>query len=313
MKIKSIKKIESGSKRYDIQTTTNNFFANEILVHNSMISAQPSPYGFRLVSKAGVTSVAMNAEVFIADKPHYGTFIRKCIQKGTTPLFEFCSRKNRIVVDYPEDNLILTGMRYNHTGSYLTYAVMKSYASAWNIPVVKAVDGLAVQNIELFVKQVREWDDGEGVVVRFNSGHMVKVKADDYVLRHKSKDSISQEKNVLQTILEGSVDDLVPLLTPEDGERIKSFQGAFWMGLDEVALEMAELFVEGNKMYPEKKDFAVEFVQKKVSSLHAPIMYAMKGGKGSKEVLIDMIGKSLGSQPKIDATRWMFGNINWNY
>ena len=204
-------------------------------------------------------------------------------------------------------------MRYNNTGSYLTYAVMKSYASAWNIPVVKAVNGLPVQNINLFVKQVREWDDGEGVVLRFDTGHMVKVKADDYVLRHKSKDSISQEKNVLQTIIEGSVDDLVPLLTPEDTERVLAFQRAFWMGLDEVALEMAELFVEGNKMYPEKKDFAVEFVQKKVSSLHAPIMYAMKGGKGSKEVLIDMIGKSLGSQPKINDARWMFGSINWNH
>ena len=279
----------------------------------SMIRPIPTKEGFRLATKAGVTDVAMNAEVFIADKPHYDTFIRKCIQKGTTPLFEFCSRKNRIVVDYPEDNLILTGMRYNHTGSYLTYAVMKSYASAWNIPVVKAVDGLAVQNIELFVKQVREWESEEGVVVRFDNGGMVKIKADDYVLRHKSKDSISQEKNVLQTILEDAVDDLVPLLTPEDAERIKSFQGAFWKGLDEVALEMAELFVEGNKMYPEKKDFAVEFVQKKVSSLYAPIMYAMKGGKGSKEVLIDMIGKSLGSQPKISAARWMFGSINWNY
>ena len=279
----------------------------------SMIRPIPTKEGFRLATKAGVTSVAMNAEVFIADKPHYGTFIRKCIQKGTTPLFEWVSRKNRIVVDYPEDNLILTGMRYNHTGSYLTYAVMKSYASAWNIPVVKAVDGLAVQNIELFVKQVREWESEEGVVVRFDNGGMVKIKADDYVLRHKSKDSISQEKNVLQTILEDAVDDLVPLLTPEDADRIQRFQRAFWMGLDEVALEMAELFVEGNKMYPEKKDFAVEFVQKKVSSLHAPIMYAMKGGKGSKEVLIDMIGKSLGSQPKINDARWMFGSINWNY
>ena len=279
----------------------------------SMIRPIPTKEGFRLATKAGVTSVAMNAEVFIADKPHYGTFIRKCIQKGTTPLFEWVSRKNRIVVDYPEDNLILTGMRYNHTGSYLTYAVMKSYASAWNIPVVKEVDGLAVQNIELFVKQVREWESEEGVVVRFDNGGMVKIKADDYVLRHKSKDSISQEKNVLQTILEDAVDDLVPLLTPEDADRIQRFQRAFWMGLDEVALEMAELFVEGNKMYPEKKDFAVEFVQKKVSSLHAPIMYAMKGGKGSKEVLIDMIGKSLGSQPKINDARWMFGSINWNY
>ena len=279
----------------------------------SLISCQPSPYGFRLCTKSGITSVAMNAEVFIADKPHYDTFIRKCFQRNITPLFEWCSRKNRIVVDYPEDNLILTGMRDKTTGCYVYYDAMLKYATAWNIPVVKAVDGLAVQNINLFVKQVREWDDGEGIVLRFDTGHMVKIKCDDYVLRHKSKDSISQEKNVLQTILEDAVDDLVPLLTPEDGERIQRFQNAFWMGLDEVALEMAELFVEGNKMYPEKKDFAVEFVQKKVSSLHAPIMYAMKGGKGSKEVLIDMIGKSLGSQPKIDAARWMFGNINWNY
>jgi RNA ligase len=250
--------------------------------------------------------------VFIANKPHYDTFIGKCIQKGTTPLFEWVSRKNRIVVDYPEDNLILTGIRYNHTGSYLTYAVMKSYATSWNIPVVKAVDGLSVQDINLFVKQIREWENDEGVVVRFDSGHMCKIKADQYVLRHKSKDSISQEKNVLQTILEDAVDDLVPLLTPEDAERVLAFQNAFWMGLEDVGMEMAELFVEGNKMYPEKKDFAVEFVQKKVLSLHAPIMYAMKGGKGSKEVLIDMIGKSLGSQPKINDARWMWGNLSWN-
>jgi RNA ligase len=279
----------------------------------SMIRPILTPEGFRLATKAGITDVAMNAEVFVADKPHYDTFIRKCIQKGTTPLFEWVSRKNRIVVDYPEDNLILTGMRYNHTGSYLTYVVMKSYASAWNIPVVKAVDGLAVQNIELFVKQIREWESEEGVVVRFDTGHMVKIKADQYVLRHRAKDSISQEKNVLQIIIEGSVDDLVPLLTPEDGERIQRFQNSFWMGLDEVALEMAELFVKGNKMYPEKKDFAVEFVQKKVEPIYAFIMYAMKGGKGSKEVLVEMIGKSLGSQSKIQDVRWMFGSINWNY
>ena len=279
----------------------------------SMIRPILTPEGFRLATKAGVTDVAMNAEVFIADKPHYDTFIRKCFQRNITPLFEWCSRKNRIVVDYPEDQLILTGMRDKTTGCYVYYDAMLKYATAWNIPVVKAVNGLPVQNINLFVKQVREWDDGEGIVLRFDNGHMCKVKSADYVLRHKSKDSISREKNVLQTILEDAVDDLVPLLTPEDGERVLAFQRAFHAGLDEVALEMAELFVEGNKMYPEKKDFAVEFVQKKVSSLHAPIMYAMKGGKGSKEVLIDMIGKSLGSQPKINDARWMFGSINWNY
>jgi hypothetical protein len=35
IKIDSIKKIENNSKRYDIETTTHNFIANNILVHNS--------------------------------------------------------------------------------------------------------------------------------------------------------------------------------------------------------------------------------------------------------------------------------------
>ena len=144
----------------------------------SLISCQPTAEGFVLVTKAGVTDISQQAEVFIADKPHYAQFINKCLQKGTNPLFEWISRKNRIVVDYPEDNLILTGMRYLDTGDYVTYKVMKQYATAWNIPVVKAVDGLAVQNIDLFVKQVREWEEDEGVVLRLHTGHMGKIKAD---------------------------------------------------------------------------------------------------------------------------------------
>jgi RNA ligase len=278
----------------------------------SMIRPIQTADEFRLATKAGITDISEQAEEFISGKTHYSTFINKCIQKGTTPIFEWCSRKNRIVIDYPEDQLILTGMRYNNTGKYVDYEVMVNYATAWNIPVVKAIEGLSVQNIELFVKQIREWDDGEGVVVRFSSGKMVKVKADDYVLRHRSKDSISQEKNVLQTILEDSVDDLVPLLAPNDVERLRSFEGAFWVGLEDVACDLAELFVTGNTKYPDKKDFAVEFVQKILLTKYAPIMYAMKAGKGSQEVLIKMIGKSLSSQTKIDSARWMWGNLKWN-
>jgi RNA ligase len=276
-------------------------------------SSIPSPDGFVLTTKAGVTEISQQAEVFVADKPHYAKFIHSMFDGKLTPIFEWVSRKNRIVVDYENDNLILTAIRNTEMGHYLPYFNMLDLAEHWNIPVVQAVDGLAVQNIELFVKQIREWEDSEGVVLRFNTGHMVKIKSDQYVLRHKTKDAINQEKNVLQTILNDSVDDLVPLLTPEDADRLKRFQGAFLAGLDEVALEMAELFVKGNKMYPEKKDFAVEFVQKKVDPIYAPIMYAMKAGRGSKEVLIEMIGKSLGSQTKIDAARWMWGNLDWNH
>jgi len=87
----------------------------------SMIRPIPTPEGFRLGTKAGVTDVAMNAEVFIGDKPKYAKFINYCIENNLTPIFEWVSRKNRIVVDYPTDNLILTAVRHNTTGKYLPY------------------------------------------------------------------------------------------------------------------------------------------------------------------------------------------------
>ena len=279
----------------------------------SMIRPIPTADGFRLATKAGVTDIAEQAEEFIADKSYYTTFINKCIQKGTSPIFEWCSRKNRIVIDYPEDQLILTAMRYNDTGKYVEYQVMSDYATAWNIPVVKAIDGLAIQDINLFVKQVREWDDGEGVVLRFDTGHMIKVKADDYVLRHKSKDAISREKNVIQILLNDAVDDLIPLLTPEDSARLQDFQGAFWASILDLCIDMDQLFQIGNEKYPDKKDFAVEYVQKEILPIYSPIMYAIKGGKGSKAIIVEMISKSLTTQIKLDQNRWLFGNLNWNY
>ena len=277
----------------------------------SMIRHISTKEGFLLATKAGVTDISEQAEAFISDKSHYSTFINKCIQKGTTPIFEWCSRKNRIVIDYPEDQLILTGIRYLNTGEYVPYDIMKRYTESWNIPIVKAIAG-DDKDITKIVEHIRKWEDLEGVVIRFDSGHMIKIKADDYVLRHRSKDSISQEKNVLQTILDDSVDDLVPLLTPEDAQRLRSFERAFWVGLEDVACDLAELFVTGNTKYPDKKDFAVEFVQKILLTKYVPIMYEMKAGKGSQKVLIKMIGKSLSSQTKIDSARWMWGNLKWN-
>jgi RNA ligase len=277
----------------------------------SMIRPIPTPEGFRLATKAGVTDVAMNAEVFIADKPQYSAFISAMFDGGMTPLFEWVSRKNRVVVDYPEDNLILTGIRNTTKGVYLLYENMVELAEYWNIPIVKAVNGLAVQDINLFVKQVREWESDEGVVIRFNSGQMVKIKADDYVLRHKSKESISQEKNVLQTILEDAVDDLVPLLTPDDADRLQRFQNAFWAGLEDVCTDIHDLYKQIDKGQ-DQKEFATLAVPS-VLPQYQPFMYKLRKGFPVRDLVIEQIRKSLGSQPKIDAARWLWGNLDWNY
>lgn len=277
----------------------------------SMIRPIPTPEGFRLGTKAGITDVAMNAEVFIGDKPEYLNFIKSSIACSLIPIFEWCSRKNRIVVDYPEDQLILTAVRDNHTGNYIPYSTLVETAKNYNIPFVKAIAGDET-DITKVVDHIRKWDDGEGVVIRFDDGHMVKIKADEYILRHRSKEQINSEKNIIQVILSDAVDDMIPLLTEDDATRLRKFQSEFWCAVDGVAQDLTTIFEGGDKMYPDKKEFAVEFVNRMLLPIHRPFMFGMKQGKECKQLLIESIEKSLTSQTKLNDSRWMFGGISWN-
>ncbi len=277
----------------------------------SMIRPIPTPEGFRLGTKAGITDVAMNAEYFVEDKPEYAKFIKSSFACGLTPIFEWCSRKNRIVVDYPDDQLILTAVRDLRSGNYIPYSQMVETGKNYDIPVVKAIAGDDT-DIEKIVDHIRKWDDGEGVVIRFENGHMVKIKADEYVLRHRSKEQINSEKNIIQVILNDSVDDMIPLLTSEDVQRLKDFQQKFWCAVDEVSSDLTKIFKGGDMMYPDKKEFAVEFVNKMLLPIHRPFMFGMKQGKECKQLLTDSIEKSLTSQTKLNDSRWMFGGISWN-
>lgn len=49
----------------------------------------------------------------------YVSFCREIVNSGFTPIFEFISRRAQIVIDYPEENLILTAIRHNITGEYI--------------------------------------------------------------------------------------------------------------------------------------------------------------------------------------------------
>lgn len=85
----------------------------------SMVSAILHDGHVRWITKMGITGVSMNAECYVAANPRYRDFSLWCIQNDLTAIYEWCSRKNRIVLDYPEDRLVLLAVRHNHTGEYL--------------------------------------------------------------------------------------------------------------------------------------------------------------------------------------------------
>jgi RNA ligase len=278
----------------------------------SMIRVIPASNGFRLATKSGITDIAMSAEVFIATKPHYFDFIRFLDLWDMTPIFEWLTPnpKQRIVVEYKEKNLVLTGIRYLYSGKYVAYEQMKDFADKYNIPCVQVIDGFEVQDIELYVNQIREWEGKEGVVIRFDNGHMIKIKADDYVLRHKIRSFFNSEKTILQIIVEDKVDDVIPLLYENDANRLRAFQTAFWMAIEDVGTDIHDAYCLIQHV-EDQKEFATIAVPT-VPEQYQPFMFRLRKGHKVKDLILDRISKSLSTSNKINSNRWLFGNLNWN-
>jgi RNA ligase len=172
----------------------------------------------------GWTDVAQAAETFIAGvNQDYEGFARSCLQDDWTPIFEWCSPESRIVLKHERAKLTLLTIRNNQTGMYKTYAEASAMADAWGIPMVESfgsVDGSA----KAFMERVREETDTEGYVVQFDDGHCMKLKTAWYLRFHKAKENLVFEKDVINLIMAGDVDDVMPVLMEHDRIRLEQYQ-----------------------------------------------------------------------------------------
>ncbi len=273
----------------------------------SMISVVIHPETKKLVclTKMGLTDTAYNAEVFLYKKENvsYIDFCSHIIAKNHTPIFEWCSRKNRIVIDYPEDRLILTAIRNNVTGEYYSYSDMIQLAVKYNIDYVKTVKIDTIDQIKTFM-------DMEGVVIRFSDGNMIKIKADDYVLKHKTKESVVHEKTIIEIILNDGIDDIIPLLDSEYAQKISDFKDSVNLGLQNRVQYLDQVF---DKYYcvmgysQSKKSFAMS-----IQDLHGhdkSILFEKYKDPNidTMKLIHNLIRKNISSQSKVDNIRYVWG------
>lgn len=219
--------------------------------------------GWELGTRAGVTDVSQLATDYMDSLPdqNYQTFISLCMSQGVTPIFEFCSRKNRVVLDYPEDMLILTGLRYINDGTYVGYHFLCGIADNNKIPVVSRIENVLHDEFDKFKSGISELKDDEGVVIRMEAGHlkghMIKLKATDYVLKHKAMDGLRFEKDVLLMSLNGLVDDVYPLLDTTTRERVQKHVDAFTFHVLETSVAIVTEFLKFEHLVGDRKTFAV--------------------------------------------------------
>ena len=213
-------------------------------------------------TKMGDTDVATFAQDFVKTRPQYMDAFHTADANGWTLVFEFCSRKQRIVIDHPEDQMILTAIRNIKTGEYLDYYEMVGFGAYHEIPVVKTFPVNNHTNIDDIMAFILAQEGSEGVVIRFANGMQVKAKSDWYCAIHGAKEAITEEKNVVRMIIDEVMDDTKALLLQDDRDNLDRYERDFWKRVRSYSNVMLDLVLNNINTYSTKKDYALGRAQK---------------------------------------------------
>lgn len=261
----------------------------------------------RWATKMGLSDVALDAEKFANARSNYAKFAEDMHAAGITPIFEFCSRKNRIVVDHPVDRMPLIAARHNETGEYLSYQWLCQNGTVYDIEVVKQYKG-TVENMEWLVASIRDETEGEGWIIRFDDGHMVKMKNETYVRMHKTKDNIRFERHVVDLIINDQLDDVKGFLSDQDLKNVLKYEKSFWASLDERVAHYEQLIDKTVKTHRgDKKSFATSGT--KMSDFEKAVVFNHwdSDRRGNvKEALLEKMKKTLFTNIKFDTEKHNF-------
>ena len=259
----------------------------------------------RACTKMGLTDIAKQPDGFIATHPEYEAFIRDQITAGKTPMFEWCSRQQRIVIDYMVERLVLTAIRDNVTGDYESFDDLQKHR-ALGIDVVGLHSGDIV-------------DGEEGYIVAFDDGHKLKVKGAWYVQLHKTLDHLKHEKDVIRLILDDKLDDAKPFLPEDLMSKADDFAKQIFENIRKNASDLFwEVQAAHDNLNGGKKRFAdiVNAHPRKGDSGLVPALFKIwdfldQGEDYAYEYLKDLLGKNVGTQNKVNTMRWLIGEKTW--
>lgn len=261
-------------------------------------------------TKMGDTDVAKLTKEFFNKNENYNEFSAHLLNKGFTPIFEFCSRKQKIVIDYPVERMVLTAVRDNYTGQYISYKSMKELSERFNIDCVKALDS-QITNIASFMEEVKYLVGAEGYVIRFDNGHMLKVKADEYLRIHKALDSLCFEKDIILNILDDKMDDILPYLPKDIATKITDFSNNLIDGIFATSLKLNKIVA--NNKHLGKKDFAINVVNKDYKE-YSKVLFKLydNNSLNTFEEVKNIVKKSCSNKTNVDNNRYWYGGQKYD-
>jgi RNA ligase len=164
-----------------------------------------------LMTRKGITNTAIQA-MQECMTPQLEECMRQELALGHTPMYEYVSPNNRIVIEYTKPALRFLAMRKTVTGAYSSYTHM--------------FDGFMGGNMDprALVDTTRRTVGKEGVVICWPyTGQRIKLKADEYVMLHRAIDVLGSEKRILDVILENKDDDLCAAISENRATKVRKY------------------------------------------------------------------------------------------
>ena len=268
------------------------------MVHPAMLGGE-----MVMMTRMGVTEQSRKAAT------HAGAgaleLSRHLVDSGITPIFEFTSPDNRIVVAYDRPALTLLAAREMISGAYLSSAELARLAAQFDVPLVRSLGSLS--DVKSFVAKARGEEGIEGYVIAFETGHRVKLKTEGYVLRHKALAGLQYEKNVLAWVATDAVDDVVPILSPELAAAVLAYRDQVNSSAVKL-VAMIDAFLTANRDLS-RKDFALKANAELDQRVRGAAFRALDG-KSPAEAITQLLQASTGSDTRVEGIRDLF-HMSW--
>jgi len=162
-------------------------------------------------------------------------WIHRVTDEGFTPLFEYVSRHNRIVVRYDNSELRLIGLRNNMTREFIPGSEVE------NLPHCIVVIKNEKLTLDEMISMSKTVENKEGWVVMFDDGTFVKIKTSWYFNLHGlMTENLFREDYIAHHYLSGTLDDIVCQIEEND-TKAHEFIGTVVSSIDKFSS-----FIDGN-------------------------------------------------------------------
>lgn len=260
----------------------------------------------RLHTKGGFTAQSARAEQQMSASVR--ALITEAFDDGYTPIFEWTSPDNRIIIAYDTADFVLLALRHRTTGAY-DEARANALARAHNVrrPTVYATVDSPDALMDWMAK-VGAMTGIEGVVAVGPDGQRGKIKTRAYLSVHKALSMISIERHAFRAVVDEIDDDLMPLLPPEQAAFFAGYARAMRARMLTIAQD-AKHTAAGFAHHTGAQQAAA--IKAAVDAHHQPLVFAAAKGKEPVQVLVRLLGTRTGSQTQVDAAKEAYGLPDW--